>query len=72
MDRNVTIRAIAIPVPSGDGKISMDRQGIFARPTLPDDAIGLSSIRFASALVSLHRPPCSLAADPALIPEFSI
>ncbi len=72
MGRNVTIEAIAIPVPSADGKIPAERQGNFAGRTVPDDAIGLSSIRFASALVSLHRPPCSLAAGPALIPELSI
>ncbi len=62
MGRNVTIKAIAIPVPSADGKIPTERQGNFAGRTAPDDAIGLSSIRFASAFV-----PFTVALNPHIL-----
>src|SRR3984957_14178993 len=57
MGRNVTIKRIAIPVPSGDGKNFLQDCGNFILLKRCDDAIGLPSIRFASARFPFRRSP---------------
>src|SRR5215469_2635544 len=47
MGRNLTIRGIAIPVPSGSGKIYTDNWPFSERRAAGHDAIGLCSNRFA-------------------------
>ena len=59
MGRNVTIKGIAIPVPSGDGKNFLQDCGNFIVLKLRYDAIGLPSIRFALAKFALGRVPAS-------------
>jgi hypothetical protein len=53
MGRNVTIKGIAIPVPSGDGKNLLQDCRNFIVLERCYDAIGLLSIRFALAKFAL-------------------
>lgn len=65
MGRNLTIRGIAIPVPSGSRQDLQEKLRQFRRAIVPNDAIGLSAIRFA---YDSCLPTCDPGRKPSVAP----